>query len=432
MGQSLWICPLFSFKRPEQLLSQVKKTFYIYFGNLVASGISIAVLPIIARIYSPSDFGIFQLFFAWVSIAAPISSLGLHEALFVSHKDKNIESSFGFYAVVLLVSSTFLCAIFFIINNIEFSVSFSAEIFGLFFAILYASGIFKFYQSYCVYVEKWRALIVAIILFSLFSNAIKLLIGLYNPGYLGLIVSVLLGYLLTVICSFRSFPRVRFLSSFSLFKKYFSDFRNLVSGGTLSQFLGAVIAWFSIFSSSFVGYSPAQIGFISMALTLVQTPIYPLIHASYNNLVSQCSKTFDDKKVNLTEVNKNISINIVLSVAIMAFYYIVAEYFLNKILGEAWDGVKPYIYLMLIPVLLSLILSPAYRTQALLSGRQIYLFYIDSISLLVLLTYAVFAKFYGIDVLNYLIFLSLMLGSAHICKFLIIHKFSKLDFDASL
>lgn len=419
---------MFSLKQTTQLLPQIKKTFLIYVGNLVASGISIAVLPIIARIYSPSDFGVFQLFFAWISIAAPISSLGLHEALFVSGNDKNIESNFGFYASVLLISSTFLCAIFFIINYIEFSVNFSPEVFGLFFAVLYASGIFKFYQSYCVFLEKWRAFIAAIILFSLFSNAIKLLIGMHNPGYIGLIVSVLLGYLLTVICSFRSFPRVRFLSSFSLFKKYFSDFRNLVSGGTLSQFLGAVIAWFSIFSSSFVGYSPAQIGFIAMALTLVQTPIYPLIHASYNNLVSQCSKTFDDKKVNLNEVYKNLFINLMLSTAIMTFYYIIAEYFLIEILGEAWDGIKTYIYLMLIPVLLSLIFSPAYRTQALLLGKQIYLFYIDAIYLLALLIYAVVAKIYGIDVLNYLTLLTLMLGSAHLCKFLLIHKFVKADF----
>ena len=420
---------MLKFSKAGRLLFQAKKIFILYFGNLVAAAISIVVLPIIARVYTPSDFGVFQLFLAWVSIFGSIASLGLHEALFVSGGDQNDKNSVGFYSIILAVSSVFLSTAFLGVYFSGLSTGFSAGDFALFFLTLYTGGIFKFYQSYCVFSEKLRALVIAIILFSLFSNIAKLIFGILNPSYYSLIFSISFGYILTAICCYRSFPSLQIPSTFRLFGKYITDFSSLISGGTLSQFLGAVIAWFSVFSSSFVGYSSEQIGLIAMALTLVQTPLYPLIHASYNNLISQCSKKFDDKNPILSEVYKNLLINFMLASVIILFYQILTAHFLFIFLGEAWAGVKSYIFLMLAPAIFSLILSPAYRTQALLSGKQIYLFYIDLVVVIALLTLAFIARINSLSVLYYLVYLSTILSMAHIFKFILFHKFRHSNFE---
>ena len=80
-------------------------------GTTIAQAIPIAISPILARIYTPEDFGVFALFIAIISILGIIISARYDFAIILPKKDKD-----ALHLLILSVLINFvLCLIFLII-----------------------------------------------------------------------------------------------------------------------------------------------------------------------------------------------------------------------------------------------------------------------------------------------------------------------------
>lgn len=64
-------------------------------GNVVALGVSIAAVPILSRIYSPADFGVYGMAIAIVAIITPVMTLRLDSALVVAASDETASSLYS-------------------------------------------------------------------------------------------------------------------------------------------------------------------------------------------------------------------------------------------------------------------------------------------------------------------------------------------------
>ena len=90
--------------------SFIKNVVTLVAGTSIAQLIPILISPILTRIYSPEDFGLYAILIAISSICA-IGSCLRYESAIVQEKDSN-------NAIVLLRLSVYVCLILLILNLI--------------------------------------------------------------------------------------------------------------------------------------------------------------------------------------------------------------------------------------------------------------------------------------------------------------------------
>jgi O-antigen/teichoic acid export membrane protein len=83
----------------------VKQIVTLMTGTLVAQAITITIIPIITRIYSPEEFGEYSLFYSIVSVFGLISSLKYDQAIMLPRLEKDAKS------IVLLTGLINICVV---------------------------------------------------------------------------------------------------------------------------------------------------------------------------------------------------------------------------------------------------------------------------------------------------------------------------------
>ena len=91
--------------------SFIKNVTIIAGGAVIAQGFTMATMPIISRIYSPSDFGILALFTSFMSILIPLSSLQYYLAIALPKSQRHSDTLLCLSFLLELVN----CSIIFII-----------------------------------------------------------------------------------------------------------------------------------------------------------------------------------------------------------------------------------------------------------------------------------------------------------------------------
>ncbi|MEA2017430.1 MAG: oligosaccharide flippase family protein [Campylobacterota bacterium] len=91
---------LYEFKAIVMLnkIKQIKNNTYIMqiatlmSGTLIAQVVTLAFIPIITRLYTPAEFGLYSLFFSIVSILGLVSSLKYDQAIMLPKSDKDAQA----------------------------------------------------------------------------------------------------------------------------------------------------------------------------------------------------------------------------------------------------------------------------------------------------------------------------------------------------
>lgn len=165
-------------------------------GTTIAQAIPIAISPILARIYTPEDFGVFALFIAIISILGIIISARYDFAIILPKKDKD-----ALHLLILSVLINFvLCLIFLIIviifnekitlflANPEISIWLYFVPFSLF-----TIGIYQSLSFWANRKKYYKELSISRVSQSSSSSVSNLAIGLIGFNNIGLIVGQILG-----------------------------------------------------------------------------------------------------------------------------------------------------------------------------------------------------------------------------------------------
>lgn len=86
-------------------------------GTTIAQAIPIAISPILTRIYTPEDFGVFALFLAIVGFFSVIASGRYEQAILIPKKDEDAINIFALGFIIICSISLFLLIIILIFNN---------------------------------------------------------------------------------------------------------------------------------------------------------------------------------------------------------------------------------------------------------------------------------------------------------------------------
>lgn len=327
-------------------------------GGALAQIISIVSLPILSRIYLPSEFGIFAVFLSVVTLVSVVACLRFDVAISLPKSDKESRALF-------VLSCFFTAVVSFLTLGVVLGAGSVIEEYALYpvawwmpLAIL-CTSLFSACQFYANKQRQFKDIAKARLLQASVCVLAQFFCGLYLGGSgSGLVIGYLFGCLFGAVFLFylSVLPGFRFSFGFyylvAIFKKYqkfprYSVWESLANSAGVNLSL-VFIAFMS---------GGADAGFFMMAMKLLGAPMSLLGGAVGQVYLSEAS--IAERVGELKKCTKKFIINLFkFGVGSLVFFSIVALKLVPYVLGSEWVRVGEVIIWMIPWFALQLIASP--------------------------------------------------------------------------
>jgi len=397
-------------------------------GTMVAQAIPIAISPILTRIYSPEEFGLFALFFALLSILSVLANARYESAVMLPKKEEDALHLFAlgiiintiFSFIVLLVVVLFNAPLTEALGNDEISIWLYFIPIALFF-----TGVFNILTSMNNRQKNYKDIASATITKSIVMAVIQLSIGLVKSGASGLISGQIVAQFFANIKLFKnvikekkmifSFKWLKIIALALKYKKFPmfslpSAFANVLSGH-LSNIL----------ISSF--YSVATLGFYSLVQRVLGIPS-ALIGKSIGQVYYE-EGTRERKKTGLAINTFDATLKKLTLIALPSFlllFFVVEELF-AFVFGEEWRVAGQYAQIVVPMFGISFVVSSLSSTYDMFEQLKVELVW-QVVLLIGSVTIVILASFMEVEFEILLIVLSAYISIMQLVSLYIIKKIS--------
>ena len=176
-------------------------------GTALAQALGFALAPLISRLFTPSDFGIFGSFYAVVGVISAGITLDYSQAIMLP-KEKNDALDLFFVSCLTTIIITLLCALVCLVAPaylVGLMKAPGAWVLTLLLLTLLITGFNITIQSWCVRTKAFKQTSSSQVIRSLSSNGMQIGFGFFKAGPLGLIISNVLADLFASINLLRVF-----------------------------------------------------------------------------------------------------------------------------------------------------------------------------------------------------------------------------------
>jgi len=246
-------------------------------GTTIAQAIPIAISPILTRIYTPEDFGVFALFLAMVSILASIANGRYELAIMLPEKDEDAINIFALGFIITTFISCFLLVVIIMFHN-DFLAIFNNKNIGVWLYFIpiaiFFTGLFNILNYFNNRKKNYKDLAKATVLKSIILAIVQLSIGFFKQGAGGLISGQLLSLLVANTKLLKNIIKDKMLISkiskqkiIAVAKRY-KNFPKFSMWAILANTLSVQLT--NILVSSF--YSIATLGLYSLVQRVLSMP----------------------------------------------------------------------------------------------------------------------------------------------------------------
>ena len=366
-------------------------------GTTIAQAIPIAISPILTRIYTPEDFGVFALFIAITAILGTVANARYELAIMLPKKDEDAINIFALGFIITCFISLILLILVVIFNDYFTKLFGNDEIsFWLYFVpiTVFFSGLFNILNYFNNRKKNYKDLRNATILKSIVLAVVQLSIGFIKSGASGLISGQLLSNMFANMKLARNILKDKILVSkiskikmIALAKRY-KDFPKHGMASSLFDNLSLQLPSIlipKIFSFSISGY-------FFFANKIVNLPS-ALISGSIGQVYLQKITENKNNGIEIFPIFKNtITKLFFIALPITIIGYITSPYIFPLLFGEKWKisgEIAQYLFLIFIirfcvsPLSNSFIPALELKKAALWQ----YLYFISSIILFMITLY---------------------------------------------
>ena len=350
-------------------------------GTTIAQAIPIAISPILTRIYTPEDFGMFALYMGIVSFVAIIVTARYELAIVLPKTDENAINILALSLLIMLaiVSITFLSILLFKDNILELlnAKSIGNFIYLIPFSIL-LSGLYQSFNYWANRKEYFRTMSSSQVLQSVS-------IGVSQPslGYLnifgGLILGNFIGRVVSVFVLINKFLKhdksqiinINKIVMVEQMKKY-KDFPFINSFHAFSDVIR--VSGSVMLISSFWGTT--ILGFYALSLRALQVPV-GIIGSALGQVLYQKFSLIYNNGENLLPYVKSIIFKL-LAIALPLFLvlFFIAPSLFSFVFGEEWRVAGEYTQILIPYLFMNFLISPISQIPIIL-GKQKEIFYIS-------------------------------------------------------
>ena len=366
-------------------------------GTTIAQAIPIAISPILTRIYTPEDFGVFALFIAITAILGTVANGRYELAIMLPKKDEDAINVFALGFIITCLISLILLILAVIFNSYFTKLLDNDEIgFWLYFVpvAVFFTGIYNILNYFNNRKKNYKDLRNATILKSIVLAIVQLSIGFIKSGASGLISGQLLSNMFANMKLARNILKDKVLVSkiskikmIALAKRY-KDFPKHGMASSLFDNLSLQLPSIlipKIFSFSISGY-------FFFANKIVNLPS-ALISGSIGQVYLQKITENKNNGIEIFPIFKNtITKLFFIALPITIIGYITSPYIFPLLFGEKWKisgEIAQYLFLIFIirfcvsPLSNSFIPALELKKAALWQ----YLYFISSIILFIITLY---------------------------------------------
>jgi len=264
-------------------------------GTTIAQAIPIVISPILTRIYTPEDFGVFALFLAITGVFSVVASGRYELALMLPRKEEDAINIFSLGMIIILLLTSFLFLFIFLFHQYLLDILQNEEIgYWLYFIPIafFLIGLFNLLSYYNNRQKNYKDIANATIVKSVVLAVVQLTVGFFKAGVSGLISGQIISTLFANLKLFKNIVKDKeLLSKVSKVKmiawaKRYKDFPKY-------QVPHAMLNTFSSYLPVYM-FTPffglGVVGLYALSTRIVLTPMMILAGASakvYNQKVTQ-------------------------------------------------------------------------------------------------------------------------------------------------
>lgn len=395
-----------------------KNVITLVTGTSIAQAIPIAISPILTRIYTPEDFGIYTLFLAITTVIGAISCGRYELAIMLPEKDEDAINLFAlglFLTTVISLVTLFVIVLFkdqilLLLNNDEIGN-------WLYFVplVTFSVGLFNLLNYFNIRIKKYKDLAKSTVIKSLVLAVFQLIVGFVTKGFAGLIVGQILSQISANLKLLKNIIKDKLLlakiskENIKEQAKRYKKFPLFSVWGIMANTLSTQLT--SILMSSL--HTLSTLGIYALVQRVLGMPA-TLIGGSISQVFFQ-EATIEKQKTGKTikSFSKTLKRLVFIGAPTFILIFFIIEELFAFVFGEEWRIGGTYAQI-LIPLFFIRFLSSTLSPILTIFEKQKYELYINVIllvssvvSILIFKDFIFFLSFYsGIMSLNYLIFLS--------------------------
>lgn len=414
----------------KRLLNQsayTKNILTLASGTALSQAIPLAISPILTRLFTPEDFGLFAVYFGILMVAS-VFATGKYELAIVLPSEKSQAKAILYLSLMICIGVSLLLFIVIVLTKDFLLQLFNAEALG--WQILWLPfGIFGIglSQSYYYYFNReaqYRSMAMIRIFRSIGYSIFALLGGLLAiPGTL--ILADALGYLTSVLLTSKNvIKKDSTFSDFNEIKTVAYTYRNfpkfLIISGMLEK--GSGHAPVFMLSNLFMSMSGA--GFFSFAQRIIITPADLVARAIGDVFRQQASQEYA-KSGSCEYVFKRTALKLFLiGVVPFTIAFFTAEVVFSFVFGEAWLLAGTYAKIMMPMFFLQFIVSPL-SSMFIIASKQRYDLLIQLILFVSIIMSFTLGNYLNLTIVQTLQVFCLIYCFKYCVEFYLSFKFSK-------
>ena len=382
-----------------------KNVLTLMTGTTIAQAIPITISPILTRLYTPEDFGVFALFVAITSIFGSIANGRYELAIMLPRKDEDAINIMALGFIINVVLSLFLLFVVIVfhdnilnvLNNKEISpwlylVPISVFLMGLFNLLNYFNNRKKFYKDLAK-ANVYKSIGMAIVQLSL---------GFLKAGAFGLISGQIFSQIISNTKLFLNikklnlFKEIKKIKIIALGKRYI-DFPKFSMWAILANTLAVQLT--NILISSFYGIK--TLGFYSLAQRMLGMPS-SLIGASIGQVFfEEATKEKQKTGKAIKTFNSTLKKLLIISIPSFAFLYFIIEDLFAFIFGEEWRIAGKYAQIIIPLFAIRFVVAPLSNINNIFELQKIALLW-QLVLLILSISCLYFSYFFNIEFINFL------------------------------
>lgn len=352
-------------KRLKQLLSVFNRGHASFVGSSALVQIfPLATAPIIARLYTPEEFGTYAVFFALASILAGISALALTNAILLETDERQAVHATFLSLGVVAAFCIFLTASMLVSPQAAKVHLFGAPVtpflpwLGL---TVLVSGAFNCLYAWAIRAERFPLLARNKLVLGLATSGLQIGIGLSQPGAMGFIAANLLGYAAAILLLTGPFilearrlrPAFGLKSAFRQFLKH----RALPLWTLPATLVNTACSFLPELMINRL-FGVAQLGQFSLANRMINFPLNFLATSVQDIFRQQAALEFAERGHCRATFNRFFILMSVVAVALLLPVIILVPMVFPIIFGRQWDQAGGLIQAIGLLIIVRFVSSP--------------------------------------------------------------------------
>jgi O-antigen/teichoic acid export membrane protein len=398
-------------------------------GTTIAQAIPIAISPILTRIYTPEDFGVFALYIGIVSFIAIIVTARYEMAIVLPSTDKEAINIVALSFLIMIFIVTFLSIAIFFFKSQILTLLNAQEVGNLLYlapvSILLA-GLNQIFNYWANRKKNFKSMSSAQI-----GQSIGVGAGQSSFGFLtlngGLVLGNIFGRFISAYILIKNFitrdkSSLKYINKSMMINqmKEHKDFPLVNSFHAFSDILrtsGSVMLISSFFGTTILG-------FYALSLRVLQVPVGILSSALGQVLYPKFTALHNEKKSLYPYVKKVFLVLIAIALPVFGTLYVIAPDLFAFVFGERWRVAGEYSRILVPYLFMNFLISPISSIPIILNKQKEF-FYIALIGNVVMpsIIYTMYIQEYNI--IDILICISLFFVVYYVIILLWIIKLTK-------